>query len=136
MWPDEDAPGKREAKKVCPYCESDVELTEAGVIAEKESAERSARWAKEKEATEEDEELVDENELEEALEELKAEFETLTAKDDDSLKESYPEDTYTIRVWCLWVNQRSTHCWCVCVRSTTSAFSNNSVDGSHDIYRC
>jgi hypothetical protein len=97
MWPDEDAPGKREAKKVCPYCESDVELTEAGVIAEKESAERSARWAKETE--EKDEELVDENELEEALEELKAEFETLTAKDDDSLKESYPEDTYTIRVW-------------------------------------
>ena len=97
VWPDEDAPGKREAKKVCPYCESDVELTEAGVIAEKESAERSARWAKETE--EKDEELVDENELEEALEELKAEFETLTAKDDDSLKESYPEDTYTIRVW-------------------------------------
>jgi hypothetical protein len=97
VWPDEDAPGKREAKKVCPYCESDVELTEAGVIAEKESAERTARWAKETEG--EDEELVDENELEEALEELKAEFETLTAKDDDSLKESYPEDTYTIRVW-------------------------------------
>ena len=95
-WPDEDAPGKREAKKVCPYCESDVELTEAGVIAEKESAERSARWAKE---TEEDEELVDESELAEALEELKAEFETLTAEDDGSLKESYPEDTYTIRVW-------------------------------------
>lgn len=97
VWPDEDAPGKREAKKVCPYCESDVELTEAGVIAEKESAERTARWAKETE--EEDEELVDENELEEALEELKAEFETLTAEDDGSLKESYPEDTYTIRVW-------------------------------------
>ena len=97
VWPDEDAPGKREAKKVCPYCESAVELTEAGVIAEKESAERTARWAKETE--EEDEELVDENELEEALEELKAEFETLTAEDDGSLKESYPEDTYTIRVW-------------------------------------
>lgn len=97
VWPDEDAPGKREAKKVCPYCESDVELTEAGVIAEKESAERTARWAKETE--EEDEELVDENELEEALEELKAEFETLTAEDDGSLKKSYPEDTYTIRVW-------------------------------------
>jgi len=97
VWPDEDAPGKREAKKVCPYCESDVELTEAGVIAEKESAERTARWAKE--TAEDDEELVDEAELEEALEELKAEFETLTTEDDGSLKESYPEDTYTIRVW-------------------------------------
>ena len=97
VWSDEDDPSKREAKKVCPYCESDTELTEAGVIAEKESAESSARWAKETE--EEDEELVDENELEEALEELKAEFETLTTEDDGSLKESYPEDTYTIRVW-------------------------------------
>ena len=139
LWPEEGAPGKREAKKVCPYCESDVELTEAGVIAEKESAERSARWAKEW-AEEEavpcfscgamhkeselpeikesgyycpdcneawimmedrpaDEEPVDEAELERALEELKAEFETLTTEDDGSLQESYPEDTYTIRVW-------------------------------------
>ena len=126
VWPDEDAPGKREAKKVCPYCESDVELTEAGVIAEKESAERTARWAKE--AAEDDEGLVDEAELEEALEDLKREFEELTmnekkdtpahwptpesdfvetakwpfendVEDEGSLKESYPEDTYTIRVW-------------------------------------
>jgi hypothetical protein len=96
-WIDKDGTEIDNPRKSCPYCESDVELTEAGVIAEKESAERTARWAKETE--EEDEELVDENELEEALEELKAEFETLTAEDDDSLKESYPEDTYTIRVW-------------------------------------
>ena len=97
-WMDKDGNEIDDPRKVCPYCESDTELTEAGIIAEKESAERTARWAKE---TEEDEELVDENELEEALEELKAEFETLTANtiDDDSLKESYPEDTYTIRVW-------------------------------------
>ena len=95
-WMDKDGAEIDDPRKVCPYCESDTELTEAGVIAEKESAERTARWAKE---SEEDEELVDEAELEEALEELKAEFETLTAKDDDSLKESYPEDTYTIRVW-------------------------------------
>ena len=96
-WMDKDGAEIDDPRKVCPMCESDTELTEAGVIAEKESAERTARWAKETE--EEDEDLVDENELEEALEELKAEFETLTAKDDDSLKESYPEDTYTIRVW-------------------------------------
>ena len=96
-WMDKDGNEIDHPRKVCPYCESDTELTEAGVIAEKESAERTARWAKETE--EEDEELVDENELEEALEELKAEFETLTTEDDDSLKESYPEDTYTIRVW-------------------------------------
>jgi hypothetical protein len=100
-WMDKDGNEIDDPRKICPYCESDTELTEAGVIAEKESAERSARWAKETE--EEDEELVDENELEEALEELKAEFEDLDAAfnvvDDDSLKESYPEDTYTIRVW-------------------------------------
>ena len=96
-WMDKDGAEIDDPRKICPYCESDVELTEAGVIAEKESAERTARWAKETE--EDEEELVDETELEEALEELKAEFETLTTKDDSSLKESYPEDTYTIRVW-------------------------------------
>jgi hypothetical protein len=98
-WVAKDGTEIDDPRKVCPYCESDTELTEAGVIAEKESAERTARWAKEKEAIDEDEELVDENELEEALEELKAEFETLSTEDDGSLKESYPEDTYTIRVW-------------------------------------
>ena len=110
-WEDKDGNEIDEPRKVCPYCESDVELTEHGV-------------------KEKDEELVDETELEEALEELKAEFETLstenktpaqwpnpnsnfveTAKwpfenlvlkedeDEDSLKESYPKDTYTIRIW-------------------------------------
>jgi hypothetical protein len=96
-WVAKDGTEIDDPRKVCPYCESDVELTEAGVIAEKESAERSARWAKE--TAEDDEELVDEAELEEALEELKAEFETLTTEDDGSLQESYPEDTYTIRIW-------------------------------------
>jgi glutaredoxin len=94
---DKDGAEIDDPRKVCPYCESDTELTEAGIQAEKESAERTARWAKE--AAEDDEELVDEAELEEALEELKAEFETLTTEDDGSLQESYPEDTYTIRIW-------------------------------------
>ena len=101
-WMDKDGTEIDDPRKVCPMCESDTELTEAGVIAEKESAERTARWAKEKEAIDEDEELVDEADLEADLEELKREFEALTvstADDDDSLKESYPEDTYTIRVW-------------------------------------
>ena len=96
-WVDKDGTEIDDPRKVCPYCESDTELTEAGVAEEKASAERTARWAKE---AEEDEELVDESELEEALAELKAEFETLTTEEDDgSLKEIYPEDTYTIRVW-------------------------------------
>jgi hypothetical protein len=169
VWPEDDETGKKEAKKVCPYCESDTELTEAGVKEEQERAERAARWAKEaadeeeavpcfscgamhKESElpemsgqyhcpdcnegwimmdqrdDEDEELVDESDLEAGLEELKREFEALTVdnppahwptpnsdfvetakwpfdnpgeveEDDDSLQESYPEDTYTIRIW-------------------------------------
>jgi len=95
-WEDKDGIEIDDPRKVCPYCESDTELTEAGVIAEKESAERSARWAKEKETG-------DEADLERDLEELEREFEDLdeafNVEDDDSLKESYPEDTYTIRVW-------------------------------------
>ncbi len=137
-WVDKEGTEIDNPRKVCPYCESDTELTEAGVIAEKESAERTARWAKEAADAEEavpcfscgamhkeselpeikesgyycpdcnegwvmmdsrEEEPVDEVELEEALEELKREFEELTAVADDSLKESYPEDIYTIRVW-------------------------------------
>jgi hypothetical protein len=84
-WMDKDGTEIDNPRKVCPYCESDTELTEAGVIAEKESAERSARWSKE------------------AEEEIESEFEDLDAafnvEDDGSLQESYPEDTYTIRVW-------------------------------------
>ena len=84
-WEDKDGAEIDDPRKVCPYCESDTELTEAGVAEEKASAERSARWSKE------------------AEEEIEAEFEDLDAafnvEDDGSLQESYPEDTYTIRVW-------------------------------------
>jgi hypothetical protein len=40
VWPEEDS--DEEAKKVCPYCESDLALTEHGVQEEKERAERMA----------------------------------------------------------------------------------------------
>ena len=98
-WMDKDGAEIDDPRKICPYCESDTELTEAGIKDKKESDERSARWAKEAVDDEEDDEPIDATELEAALEELKAEFETLTTEDDGSLKESYPEDTYTIRVW-------------------------------------
>jgi hypothetical protein len=108
VWPQDDETGEQEAKKVCPYCNSDTELTEHGIQEKKESDERSVQWAKE--AGEEDEDYIDVAELEEGLDQLKQEFETLIvdttsaqwpfAKDEDnSLKESYPEDTYTIRIW-------------------------------------
>ena len=192
-------------------CDSDTELTEAGIKEEQEKQERDARWAKQRadeeeevpcfscgamhkeselpelsgqyhcpdchegwvmmdQREEDEEEPVDTAELERALEELKAEFEALSAtvdvvpvkcpscdwagdwtetsndddgddicpecgalvedvkdtmpdepvelakwpfelpaegaakitkdvKDEDSLKESYPEGTYTIRIW-------------------------------------
>jgi hypothetical protein len=56
-------------KKVCPYCESDTVLTEAGIREETERRERMARWA---------EEEVDAEEMSRALEELKAEFGAMT----------------------------------------------------------
>jgi hypothetical protein len=156
-WVDKAGAEIDDPRKVCPYCESDTELTEAGVKDKQESDERSARWAKE--AADEEEEvpcfscgamhkeselpelsgqyhcpdchegwvmmdmreeddLIDVAELEEALEELKTEFEASSAQDkipakwpfdnlvlkedeedEDSLKEVYPEDTYTIRIW-------------------------------------
>jgi hypothetical protein len=78
-----------EAVKICPMCDSNLVLTEAGVLEETARKEREARWK--------EQELLDE------AKELEAEFEDLDAafnvEDDDSLKESYPEDTYTIRVW-------------------------------------
>lgn len=35
------------SKKVCPYCESEIELTEAGIQEEKEREERRKRWEEE-----------------------------------------------------------------------------------------
>ena len=40
IWPEDDETGEREAKKVCPMCESDTELTEIGVQEEQKELER------------------------------------------------------------------------------------------------
>ena len=134
-WVDKDGTEIDDPRKVCPYCESETELTEAGIKDKKESDERTARWAKEAVEEEDDEEEpIDASELEAALEELKTEFEALTVEDEPSaeglrngglwpfpnatkaerkitaekivemlnetaLLPSYPEDTYTIRIW-------------------------------------
>jgi predicted RNA-binding Zn-ribbon protein involved in translation (DUF1610 family) len=54
-------------KDVCPMCDNDIELTEAGVIEEKEKQEREACWAKEDEGDEvicySCDKLVSQNEL-------------------------------------------------------------------------
>ena len=96
-WVDKDGTEIDDPRKVCPYCESDTELTEAGVAEEKASAERTARWAKEAVDDKEDDEPIDATELEAALEELKQEFETLVAEPD--VLPNYPVGEYTIRIW-------------------------------------
>lgn len=53
VWPEDDETGEREAKKVCPYCESDTMLTEHGIQEENEKQERMARWKKEEEEEQE-----------------------------------------------------------------------------------
>ena len=92
VWPEDDETGEQEAKKVCPMCDSDTELTEVGIKEEQEKEERTARWAKEKAEVsndEDDEEYSEEGlaertkELEEALEELKREFDELMVAEED-----------------------------------------------------
>jgi len=45
---------------ICPMCDSDTELTEAGIQDAKERAEREARWAKEAEEMEQNDDEVSE----------------------------------------------------------------------------
>jgi hypothetical protein len=62
LWPEDSDEG---AKKVCPYCESEIELTDHGIQQEKEDAERMAQW-------EDDDELAsDVLDLEQALKNAK-----------------------------------------------------------------
>jgi hypothetical protein len=96
-WVDKDGTEIDDPRKICPMCESDTELTEAGIKDKKESDERDARWAKETVDDEEDDKPIDATELEAALEELKQEFETLVTESD--VLPNYPAGEYTIRVW-------------------------------------
>jgi hypothetical protein len=58
VWPEDDETGEREAKKVCPMCESDTELTEIGVKEEQEKKERMTRAIHSMKEEEESEEEV------------------------------------------------------------------------------
>ena len=100
QWPEDDETGEKEAKKVCPMCDSDTELTEAGIKEEQEKQERTDRWKKEEE-----------------LEELKHEFDQLTIEEpnptaawpfsnnisteitEENLLPNSPAGEYTIRIW-------------------------------------
>ena len=48
-WTDKDGKEVEDPIKICPYCESDVELTEVGIRHQKEDEELRKRWAKEEE---------------------------------------------------------------------------------------
>jgi glutaredoxin-related protein len=52
-WVDKEGNEIDDPRKGCPYCESDTELTEAGIKDKQESDERAARWAKEAKDSEE-----------------------------------------------------------------------------------
>jgi len=90
QWPLDDETGEKEAKKICPMCDNDTELTEAGKQEEKEKEERTARWAQEEKDSEE-EDSVDITELEDTLEELKREFDELKLVEEDSENTSNPQ---------------------------------------------
>lgn len=87
-WPEDENSGE-DVKHVCPYCESDIELTEAGVIDE---ANKKARFEEIESSLSDEDQVSDEDAL-------TALVNAADAEDDDSLKESYPEDIYTIRIW-------------------------------------
>jgi len=80
QWPEDDEEGNKEPKKTCPMCESDTELTEAGVKEEQERKERQARWA----AADEDVNEEDRGDLEQALQELKDEFDKLMTEEEEN----------------------------------------------------
>ena len=77
-WTDKEGNEIDDPRKICPYCESDVELTEHGVQEEKEAEERRARWAKEAEK----EELEWVQPSPEQMQELKDEFNRLIEEEE------------------------------------------------------
>ncbi len=78
-WTDKQGNEISEPRKICPYCESDTELTEYGIEKEKEGAERMARW--ELESNRDSEEV-----LEQVLQELKDEFDQLVIEEEKKEK--------------------------------------------------
>jgi hypothetical protein len=111
VWPEDD---EQEAKKVCPMCESEIELTPEGMVKEEESKKRMA----EIEAMNLDDDEEMQEEINEDLEELKREldkiqppwpFENATVNtpekvevEEDSTDEvlpNYPAGVYTLRIW-------------------------------------
>ena len=89
QWEDDQGNAFDEARHVCPMCESDLELTEQGLV--EEEAKKKRMEEIDAMLAETDDDVSDEEALTALVE--------AAEEDDGSLKESYPEDTYTIRIW-------------------------------------
>ncbi len=89
QWEDDEGNQYDEARHICPMCESELELTEHGAVEEEAKNKRMAEI--DAMLAETDDDVSDEEALTALVE--------AADEDDGSLKESYPEDTYTIRIW-------------------------------------
>jgi hypothetical protein len=100
-WVDKDGKELDEAVKICPMCDSGLELTEIGVEEAAKDAANKAKWAKiEKDEVEEDD---DENVgTPPSDEEMKEQLEALDALDAEmpaDMLPKYPAGEYIIRIW-------------------------------------
>ena len=109
-WVDSDGNELDEAVKICPMCDSGLELTEVGVEEEAKDAANKAKWAKiEDEEVEEDDENVgtppSDEEMKAQLEALVTEqvakwpFDKEAVTEEADLLPKYPAGEYTIRIW-------------------------------------
>ena len=106
-WQDKDGNDLDEAVKICPMCDSGLELTDVGVEEEAKDAANKARWAKAKEEVDEEEDDEDpfedthspHSELTEALEELRAEFDRLSVEGEELSEESDKHEEQVAASW-------------------------------------
>ena len=113
-WVDKDGKELDEAVKICPMCDSSLELTEVGVEEAAKDAANKAKWAK----IEDKEELSEESdkheeqvaakwpfeeeldkEMEEELKGIENALDALDAEMPGDILPKYPAGEYTIRIW-------------------------------------
>jgi hypothetical protein len=110
-WPEDNEQADKEPKKICPYCESDIELTEAGIEDERKRQEATARYNEKygvsQVAEVEEENLPDANDedLNIALKKLRDEYEELIESQPIveetktyTLEKMYPTGKYKIEI--------------------------------------
>jgi len=113
-WVDKDGKELDEAVKICPMCDSSLDLTEVGVEEAAKDAANKAKWAK----IEDKEELSEESdkheeqvaakwpfeeeldkEMEEELKGIENALDALDAEMPGDILPKYPAGEYTIRIW-------------------------------------